>query len=201
MFRLTGLLLLCWLSASTLVFAQEKQVMIRIIQEQSSTLSDFQTNVVLEKKPFKFQVMLRGVEGLYVFASLGDSVYRFTENSVIQDFAYLKLLELRNDDVYNTNKELSISETGWSYWFFKPEPEEHTFNRKVVRLDSGRIICTKLVRQLYNVSDAKVLKLKDCHAPLYLFFVAVSGFDEQGRPSKELMRRKMKIEWVDEQVD
>lgn len=201
MFRQTGLFVLFIISACYSLPAQEKQVMIRVIQEQSSTLHDFQTNVVLERKPFKFQVMLRGVEGVYVFASLGDSVYRFTENSVIQDFSYLKLLELRNDDVYNTNKELSISETGWSYWFYKPEPEEHPFNRKVVRMDSGKVICTKIVRQLYNVSDARVLKLKDCNTPLYLFFVAVAGFDEKGRPNKELMRRKVKIEWVDEQVD
>lgn len=201
MFRPTGFIALFMLCSSICGSAQDKQVMIRIVQEQSSTLHEFQTNVVLERKPFKFQVMLKGVEGLYVFASIGDSIYRFTENSVIQDFSYLKLLELRNDDVYNTNKELSISETGWSYWYYKPEPEEHPFNRKIVRMDSGRIICTKVVRQLYNVSEARVLKLKDCNVPLYLFFVAVAGFDENGRPNKELMRRKVKIEWVDEQVD
>lgn len=122
-------------------FSQKQQVLIRIVQEESSLLGEFQTNIVLERKPFKFQIMLKNVEGIYVFASIRDSVYRFTETSVIQDFPYIKLLELRDEDVYNTNKELNISETGWSYWFYKPEPELHAFNRKIIPLDSGRIVC------------------------------------------------------------
>ncbi len=197
--RLRGnLLILLFFAASLPVYAQEKQVLIRVIQEESSVLSDFQTNIILERKPFKFQIMLKGVEGVYVFASIRDSVYRFTETSVIQDFGYLNLLELRDEDVYNTNRELNISEEGWSYWFYKPEPAEHAFNRKIVKFDSSRIICTKAIRQLNNLAETKTLKLRDVKTPLYLFFVAVAESDSNGRPVKELMRRKVKIDWVDE---
>ncbi len=138
------------------------------------------------------------VEGVYVFASIRDSVYRFTETSVIRDFSYLKLLELRDEDKFNTNRELNISETGWSYWFYKPDTTEHPFNRKVTRLDSGRVICTKVIRQLYNVGEGKVVKLRDVNTPLYLFIVAVSEYDENGQPKGELIRRKLKIEWEDD---
>lgn len=199
MFRLQARLLIIGLLCIVVrASGQDQQVMLRIIQEESSVLSDFQTNIVLERRPFKFQVMLRNVDGIYVFASIRDSVYRFTETSVIQDFAYLKLLELRDEDVYNTNRELNISETGWSYWFYKPEPELHAFNHKIVRLDSSRVICTKNIKQLYDVGENKVIKLRDVRTPLYIFFVVVSEYDENGRPKKELMRRKIKIEWVDE---
>jgi len=192
--------LLCFISLlfSVTIWAQQKQVMIRVIQNESTLLGDFQTNLRLERKAFKFQVMLKGVEGIYVFASIRDSVYRFTENSVIRDFSYLKLLELRDEDKYNTNRELNISETGWSYWFYKPDSTEHPFNRKVTRLDSGRVICTKVIRQLYNVGEAKVVKLRDVNTPLYLFIVAVSEYDENGQPKGELLRRKLKIEWDDD---
>jgi hypothetical protein len=183
---------------STVLCAQQKQVMIRVIQSESTMLGDFQTNLLLERKPFKFQVMLRGVEGVYVFASIRDSVYRFTETSVIRDFSYLKLLELRDEDKFNTNRELNISETGWSYWFYKPDSTEHPFNRKVTRLDSGRVICTKVIKQLYNVGEGKVVKLRDVNTPLYLFIVAVSEYDENGQPKGELIRRKLKIEWEDD---
>jgi len=191
-------LLLFLLSFSAPVLAQEKQVLIRVVQEESSMLGDFQTNLVLEQKPFKFQILLKGVEGVYVFASIRDSVYRFTETSIIQDFAYLKLLELRDEDFYNTNRELNISETGWSYWFYRPEPELHAYNRKISRLDSGRIVCTKAIRQLYDIGESRVVKLRDIKTPLYLFFVAVAEYDNNGKPLKELMRRKIKIEWKDE---
>lgn len=197
--RLRGnLLILFFFITSIPVLSQDKKVLIRLIQEESSVLSDFQTNVILEKKPFKFQIMLKGVEGVYVFASIRDSVYRFTETSVIQDFGYLNLLELRDEDVYNSNKELNISEDGWSYWFYKPEPAEHAFNRKVIRFDSSRIVCTKAIRQLNNMAESKVLKLRDVNTPLYLFFVVVAEYDSNGRPVKELMRRKVRIDWIDE---
>lgn len=192
------LLFLFFLITGFSVQAQEKQVFIRIVQDESSLLTDFQTDLLLQRKPFKFQILLKNVEGVYVFASVGDSVYRFSETSKIQDFTYLKLLQLRDEDIYNTNKELNISETGWSYWFYKPEPEEHAFNRKIVRMDSSRIICTKMIRQLYLVEEDKVVKLKDINKPLYLFFVAVSEYDSEGKPSKELMRRKIRIDWTDE---
>ncbi len=126
------------LAISPLAEAQ-KNLVIRIGQDESSVaLSDFQTTVQLKKRAFKFSVMFDNVKGVYVFASIRDSIYRFTENSPIRDFVYLPLLELKEDEL-NTNKELNISETGWSYWFYKPEPEEHAFNRKTVKLDSARI--------------------------------------------------------------
>lgn len=181
------------------VHAQDKQVSIRVAQDESSMLGDFQTNLLLERKAFKFQVLLKNVEGVYVFASISDSVYRFTETSVIQDFPYLKLLELRDEDIYNSNRELNISETGWSYWFYKPEPEKHAYNRKVTPLDNGRIVCTKVIKQLYNVAESRVIRLKDVKTPLYLLFVAVAEYDASGKPTKELLRRKIRIEWMDEQ--
>lgn len=191
-------LLSLFITLSFAASAQNQDVLIRVIQNESSMLSDFQTNLLLERKPFKFQILLKNVEGVYVFASVGDSVYRFSETSKIQDFAYLKLLELRDEDIYNTNKELNISETGWSYWFYKPEPEQHAFNRKIVHMDSSRIICTKAIRQLYDVGESKVIRLKDIDKPLYLFFVVVAEYDSSGKPVRELMRRKIKIDWTDE---
>jgi hypothetical protein len=178
-------------------FAQEKNVSIRIIQDQSSQLYDFQTNLVLKKKGFKFQLLMNKVEGVYVFASVKDSIYRFTETSPIRDFAYLKLLELREGDKFNINKELNISETGWSYWFYNDTTEFHSFSKKIIGMGDKGIICTKSIKQLYDVADGKIIKFRNCTTPLYLFFVAVKDYDENGRPKTELLRRKVKIEWTD----
>src|SRR6185436_19821137 len=104
-------------------FSQEKKVGIRISQDESFAASEFQTNVTLRRKGFKIRVLLDQVDGVYVFASIRDSVYRFTETSPIRDFTYLKILELREEDKFNSNKELSLSETGWSYWFYNDSAE------------------------------------------------------------------------------
>jgi hypothetical protein len=65
-------------------------------------------------------------------------------------------------------------------------------------LDGNRFVGTKSIKQVYFSSTKKEVKLKDVTAPLYLFFVAVSAFDASGKPLKELMRRKVRIDWIDE---
>ncbi len=180
-------------------FSQEKNVLIRIIQDESVTLGDFQTNLTLKRRGFKFQIMLQNVPGVYVFASIRDSVYRYTENSPIRDFSYLQLLELRDEDHFNMNRELNISETGWSYWFYSDSAEWHPFNRKVTGLGDKRTVCTKQIKQLYDVADGQQVKLKTIETPLYLFFIAIKDYDANGKPITELMRRKVKIEWTNEE--
>jgi len=182
-------------------FAQQKNVVIRVIQDQSIKLNDFQTNITLKKKSFKFQILLDQVDGVYVFASIRDSIYRFDEASPIRDFKYLKLLELRETDKFNINRELNISETGWSYWFYSDTAQFHSFNRKAVSFMTHQVVCTKLIRQLYNTSEGNTVKFKDINTPLYLFFVAVKDYDKDGRPETELMRRKVKIDWIDDDDD
>lgn len=178
--------------------AQNKNLIIRVSQDESSVaLSEFQTAIQLKKRTFKFVVMLENLKGVYVFASTRDSIYRFTETSPIRDFVYLPLLELKEDE-FNTNKELNISETGWSYWFYDTASSWHPFSHKVVGLGKGRVACTKVIKQFNDVADRNTIKLRDLNTPLYLFFVAVAEYDENGNPSKELLRRKVKIEWTAE---
>jgi hypothetical protein len=178
--------------------AQQKNVVIKVSQDESYTANDFQTSITLKKKAFKFKILLDKADGVYVFASVRDSVYRFTETSPIRDFSYLKLLELKDEDTFNTNKDLSLSETGWSYWFYNDTTKWHPFGRNIVTLDKGRFVCTKSVKQLYDVAEKKVIKLRNINTPLYLFFIAVKDYDENGKPLHELMRRKIKIDWTDD---
>ena len=148
-------------------FSQDKDIVIRIVQNESIKLTDFETDIFMKKKQFKVQVMLDHAEGVYVFASIRDSVYRFTENSPINDFSYLNLLELRETDTFNTNKELNLSETGWSYWSYNDSLNWHSFSRNPVGIGNKRDVCTKYIKELHD--------------------------DETGKPIKELMRRKVKI--------
>lgn len=178
--------------------AQQQKVVIRILQEQSIPLNKFETHIKLEKKSFKIQILLDHVQGVYVFASIRDSIYRFSETSAIYDFPYLKLLELKEDDVFNTHRELNISETGWSYWFYSDSAKWHPFSRKIVSFTNEENVCTKMVKQLNDVVNSRTISLKDINTPLYLFFIAVKEYDENGRPLKELMRKKVRIDWEDD---
>jgi len=174
-------------------FSQEKDIVIRVIQNESVKLTDFDTEIKMKKKQFKVQVMLEHAEGLYVFASIKDSVYRFTENSPIRDFSYLNLLELRETDTFNTNKELNLSETGWSYWSYNDSLKWHSFSRNPIGIGSNRVVCTKYIKDLYDVATGETIKFKDLKTPLYILFIGVKEYDENGKPLKELIRRKVKI--------
>ncbi|MEO5947279.1 MAG: hypothetical protein ABIP79_10730 [Chitinophagaceae bacterium] len=182
-------------------FAQDKDVVIRIIQNESIKLSEFETDIFMKKKQFKVQVMLDHAEGVYVFASIQDSVYRFTENSPIRDFSYLNLLELKETDTFNTNKELNLSETGWSYWSYNDSLKWHSFSRNTVGIGNKRVVGTKYIKQLYDVATDKTIKFKDLKSPLYLLFIAVKEYDENGKPLKELMRRKVKITFANKEKE
>jgi hypothetical protein len=189
---------LLFILTPVICFSQQKNVVIRVVQDESYTASDFQTNLTLKKKGFKLKILLDHADGVYVFASVRDSVYRFTETSPIRDFSYLKLLELREEDKFNSNRELSLSETGWSYWFYNDSAEWHPFSRTIVTFDKGRFVCTKSIKELYDVVTGQVIKFKNLDTPLYLFFIAVKDYDANGKPLTELMRRKIKIDWTED---
>ncbi len=184
--------------APLICFSQQQDVAIRVIQDDSYPAADFQTNLTLKRKAFKLKILLDSVDGVYVFASVRDSVYRFTETSPIRDFPYLKLLEVKEEDQFNNNKELSLSETGWSFWYFNDSAKSHSFDPAIYKLDRGRFVCTRIIKQLFDVADRKVIKIRNIDTPLYLFFVAVKEYDASGKPLSELMRRKIKIDWKDD---
>jgi hypothetical protein len=186
------------LAAPLVVSSQGKKLGMRILQDDSVfVIGAGKTTIQLQKKGFKIQVMLQNIKGIYSFASMKDSVYCLADESPVPGFTTLTDMIIQEEE-YNREKELLVSNDGWCYWFYDPRLAWQGFNKKVVLLDSGRLVASKSVKHLYLMPSKRLVKLKDNHAPLYLFFVAVDEVDSQGRPVKELLRRRVKIEWVDE---
>ncbi|MGQ0740619.1 MAG: hypothetical protein ACT4OJ_16340 [Bacteroidota bacterium] len=141
---------------------------------------------------------MQNIKGVYAFASMNDSLYRLPDTEPVPDFANLPVLTMAEEE-YNREKELIINDEGWAYWFYDPETNWHRFNKKIILLDSGRVVGSKSIKQLYFLPVKRTLKLKENNEPLYLFFVAVDEEDSNGKPLKELLRRKIKIEWREEE--
>ena len=182
-----------------LSYSQKKNISIRILQNESFLLSAYETDVMLERKAFKIQVMLDNVAGVYVFAAFNDSICcRLTEIDSIAGFMDLPDRAMKESE-YNKDKELLVNDdNSCSYWFYSKEASWQGFNKKIIPLDNGRLVAVKSVKQLYYVPTQREIKFKEVNQPLYLLFVAVSESDTAGKPVKELMRRKVKIEWMDE---
>lgn len=190
-------LLIILLFTPVISFSQNKQVSIRIQQDESFLLDSFETHIVLQKKAFKIQVMLENIEGVYCYAAFDDSIYRLTENMPVPDFAYLPDMAMAEEE-FNKEKELIINPEGWSYWFYDSKLNWHRFNKKIILLDSNRVVGIKSVKQFYLLPDQKDIKPKDIHKSLYLFFVAVAEENDKHKPARELMRRKVRIDWINE---
>jgi hypothetical protein len=180
-------------------WSQKKQVSVRIGQEETTLLDQYESEIVLKRKAFKIQVLLDNVAGVYVFAAFSDSICcRLSELDSIAGFMDLPDRTMREPE-FNKDKELLVNDdNSCAYWFYDKNANWHGFNRKVVLLDDGRVVAVKSVKQLFYVPEQRSIKVKDIRTPLYLLFVAVSEFDPSGKPLKELMRRKVKIDWINE---
>lgn len=191
--------LLGCLMIPVLLVAQKKQVMIRIVQDEPVLLSQYETQITLQKKAFKIQVMLENISGVYAFAAFNDSICcRLSELDTISGFGSLPDRTMKDVD-YNKEKELLVNDdNSCAYWFYDKEVSWKGFNKKVFPIDSSRVVAVKSIKQVFYVPLQQEIKLKDLNRPLYLFFVAVSDFDGNGKPIKELMRKKLRIDWVDE---
>lgn len=196
--KLLIVVLLCFLLPA-IGQSQQKHVTIRIGQAQTTMLDQFETEIVLQRKAFKIQVLLENVAGVFVFAAFNDSLCcRVTELDSIVGFTDLPRRTMQEPE-YNKEKELLVNDdNSCSYWFYDKKKAWNGFNKKVVLLDDGRVVAVKTIKQVYYVPMQRTMKLKEMKTPLYLFFIAVSEFDDSGRPIKELLRKKVKITWIDE---
>lgn len=187
-----------FISLPFLSAGQQKNVTIRIVQEENVfTPDDRPASFILQKKSFKIQVLLQHIKGVYLFASLSDSLYSLPDHTPVPGFANLPEMTMAETE-HNREKELFVNDAGWSYWFYDPAQAWHRFNKKIIQLDSGRVVGTKTIKQLVLLPSRETKKLKENDAPLYLFFVAVGEEDSNGIPVKELLRRKIKINWREE---
>lgn len=197
--RLTALLFcFYYLFIASDLHAQRPQLDIHIIQgDESYNPGAGKDSIVLERKAFKIQVLLQHIHGVYVFASFHDSLYNLEENIPVPGFAKLPGMAMAEEE-FNREKELIVADEGWSYWFYDPGMTWHRFNKKIILLDSGRVVGIKTIKQLYLLPADQTVKLKDNQSPLYLFFTSVEKESPDGKPEKELLRRRVKIVWREE---
>lgn len=195
---LTGLFFTLLIAVSAGVQAQQKWMDIHIIQgDDVYTPGAGKDSIVLQKKTFRIQVLLQHTSGVYVFASFHDSLYRLSENIPVPDLAGLPYMAMAEEE-FNREKELIVDDEGWSYWFYDPKMTWHRFNKKIILLDSGRVVGTKTIKQLFLPPSNETLRLKDNSSALYLFFLAIDKETADGKPETELLRRRIKIDWRDE---
>jgi hypothetical protein len=187
-----GGLLLAGILFSTLLFCQEKQVSINIVQDEVVYPVAGQ-EIYLNKKPFQIQVTLKNLEGVYLYADFTDSIYKLKENEQIPDFDLLPPMAMA-ETTFNKDRELIINKDGWAFWFYDTKLDWHRFDKEVL-VTPDSIVGTKTINQFYFSDGERTVPVRRIKKPLYLFFVAVDKSNKDGAPEKELIRLRIKINW------
>ncbi|MBL7748044.1 MAG: hypothetical protein JNM19_11485 [Chitinophagaceae bacterium] len=175
---------------SILLTAQQKKIAVRIEQGSESILVGNQ-EITLSKAPFKMVVSLHHLDGVYLFASFSDSIYRLQAEEAVPDFKNLPYLAIAEAS-FNEDKELIINTDGWAFWFYDPELDWHRFDKDIL-VTKDSVVGTKTINQFYIPDTKSAIPVSDNTKPLYLFFLAIDKSSKDGVPKKELVRLKMKI--------
>src|SRR5215213_3073474 len=83
-------------------FAQDRAVQIQVIQNDKIVIP--QNGIVeLEKKPFKIEIRLTNLEGVYLYSAFADSIYRLKIDEPIPNFKDLPAMAMAETE-FNTDQ-------------------------------------------------------------------------------------------------
>ena len=173
--------------------AQNENFEVRIIQD-SAVVKPLENGVVkLQKKIFKIEIDLVGLEGIYLYASFKDNIYKINSNATIPDFKDIPAKSMAEEE-FNPSQELLISEDGWAYWFYNPSDRWHRMDKDVTVVGNKTTI-RKTIKQFYFGETEENLAVEDNVKTLYLFFLAAK-LDDNYSLATEIKRYKLKIQWL-----
>jgi hypothetical protein len=170
-------------------FSQAK-VGIRILQN-GAPVAPTGGNIELKKAPFTIEMTMEGAEGVYCYADFTGNMYKLGDKESIpelQDIPY----KVVKEHPYNANKELTISNDSWSYWFHSKNEPEHKFDKDIKIVNDQSFVATKTVEQFFFPESLKRVKLTDATESLYLFFLVTNPY-QKGSTVRELSRQKLRI--------
>jgi hypothetical protein len=173
--------------------AQNENFSIRVIQDSVVYLADANNSMRLHKKPFKIQIELKNIEGVYLFASFNDSIFKIKNEKPIPDFKNIPSMTMAEES-FNVNQELIMSNDSWAYWFYNANDNWHRMDKEVIT-SQNLITITKTIKQFYFPLTEDDVSVEKNQRQLYLFFF--SGIrNENSELTKELQRFKLKINWL-----
>ncbi len=180
----------CWQLQSAM--AQKEHFNITILQDAIVKTPDSAHVITLSKRPFKIQVTLQELEGVYLYAGFTDSVYATGDQQPIPDFENIPAMSMAEAS-FNPDQELIVSDDGWAYWFYNAKEDWHRFDKDIL-VEGKKITGSKSVKQFFLPTADKILPVADVMQPLYLFFFSARE-NKKHDLSKELQRFKLKLVW------
>ncbi len=172
--------------------AQNENFEVRVIQDSAVVKQNDKGVVLLQKKIFKIEIDLIGLEGVYLYASFKDKIFKIGSNAAIPNFVNIPSNSMAEEE-FNPSQELLLGEEDWAYWFYKPNDRWHRMDKEVTVVGNKTTI-RKTIKQFYFTDTEENLAVEDNAKTLYLFFLAAKSEDNISLTT-EIKRHKLKIEW------
>ena len=188
-------LLLLSISLTGSFIPEEGEFTVRIFQN-GSEVKPVNGEVLLEKTPFRIDVSLERLDGVYVFADFSDTLYGLKEDEAVPGMKDIPP-NVMAEASFNENRELLISKAGWAYWFYDPDLDWHRFDAvtKITYSKGVMFLGPKTIRQFNLVDEKKTVAVENADKPLYLFFFSAMKSDDNSTLETELQRYQLKITW------
>jgi hypothetical protein len=139
-----------------------------IVVQGGVTVPVVNSEITLSKSPFDIVINMPKPDGVLVNASTNKKSATLALKNKIQ----VKLPGFKEtgmaEALLNPDKEIILTETAPSFWFYDNE-NEHRFNN-VIKSDSG-LKCIRSVENLYDRKTKNTIKICDVKKKLYLVFI------------------------------
>ena len=171
--------------------SQKEQEFHVILEQNGKSIVPVNNVVTLDKSEFSLVFEFDAPKGLLINASFDKTTYQQAKQgesiSTLQGFENTGMAE----GLFNDSEEIFISDNAPSYWFYEDE-ERHRFNSTEKK--EGKIICKRIINNLYDIKSGENIKVEAAAQPLYLVFISY----KRGKTITDIIETKreyIKIEW------
>lgn len=187
------ILTFCFLIFSFYGFMPEGEQYFIVKFKQDSTEFKVRDNIVkIKKAPFVIQIEMKKINGVFLNASYNSDFFDKCEKldcNIIGDVISKTMAE----SDFNSDKELMIDDSSFSYWFYDSSINWHRFDKDIT-CKNDVVFATKTI-SIFNLPVNKIIS-KIAESPEFLYLVFFSINENKDNHSKTISQKaKYKIKW------
>ncbi|MBN4052002.1 hypothetical protein JYT53_00715 [Cytophagaceae bacterium AH-315-L13] len=162
------------------------------IEQDGQIIEPINNKIILKRKEFSIVFEFSEPMGLLINGSFVKKTYKLASKNKPKT----RLPGFQNtgmaEGLLNPDKEIFVSNDSPNYWFYD-DNEKNRFNEIITIGD--KIICKRIIQNLYDIGTKTNIKVEDVDKPLYLVFISYKRGDKV-TDQIEIKREFVKIKWI-----
>lgn len=154
---------------------QAQSFQVGFSQAKRQLVPDSNQVIHLKNEPFKIEVKLDHLDGVFVNCSPDTMIWSGAQNRSIPEFETIGW-KVTVETEFNQDQELFINyQDNYCYWFYDPKNYDwHRFDQELI-VKGKTILATKTISKLFDTQEKENEALTRQQTPLYLTFFSITG--------------------------